>query len=250
MQCDICKRSSSSRLPFHCTLCAREALHEPRIQLTLILLQQEALGLDVERNVARQKDTRYGILSKAGTDAQEPSPSWALERVTAEHVASDVRTNAILSHVQALRTQTEDIKAEISRKRKNLASRRSKLESAVQNILQRQTSAIEPVEKGVRRTEHRWDTLHAATLEARVFLCREAAQLYGLQQRSRKRGGPGKDVYVIGGIPIADLRELNSPNTCFRSCRSRLTLLKMPLQLMSPPLRPTLHTLSTWSLIT
>jgi len=215
MQCAICKRSSSSRLPFYCTLCAQEALHEPRIQLTLILLQEEALGLDIKRNVARQKDTRYGILSKTGINAQEPSPSWALERATAEHVASNERTDAILSHVQALRTQTEDIKAEISRRRKSLARRRSKLGSAVQNLLQRETSAIEPMEKGIKRIEHRWDSLHAATLEARVFLCREAAQLYGLQQRKRKRGGPGKDVYVIGGIPIADLRELNSWDTRF-----------------------------------
>ncbi len=213
MQCDICKRPSSSRLPFHCTLCARETLHEPRTQLTLVLLQEEALALDVERNIAQQKPTLNQNLSKPSTKAQEPSPSWTLERATAKRVASDERTNAILSHVDALRTQTEGMKAEISRRRVNLAKRRSALKTANQINSQRETNVLEPVEKGVRRTKHRWDTLHAATLEARVFLCREAAQLYGLQQRKRKRGGSGADIYMIGGIPIADLRELNSRNT-------------------------------------
>jgi len=61
-----------------------------------------------------------------------PSPSWALARAAAEHVASDERTDVILSHVQALCTQTKDIKAEISRRRKNLVRRRSKLDFAIQ----------------------------------------------------------------------------------------------------------------------
>ena len=213
MQCEICKRSPSSRLPFYCTLCAREALHEQRIQLALILIQEEALGHDVEQNIAQPKAILHKNLSKAGDKAPEPSPRWVLERAMVEREASDEKTQAVLSHVEALRAQTKDMKTEISKRRIKLARRRSNLESATRTISQRQTSAVEPMEKGVKRTENRWDTLHTATLEARIFLCREAAQLYGLQQRKRKRGGPGKDVYVIGGIPIADLRELNSPTT-------------------------------------
>jgi len=62
------------------------------------------------------------------------------------------------------------------------------------------------------------------TLEARVFLCKEAAQLYGLQQRKRKRGSSENDVYVIEEILIADLRELNTlvETLASRSCRFRL----------------------------
>lgn len=190
-------------------------MQEPRIQVALILLQGEAIGRDVERNLSLQKAMLDRHPAKLVNKPQELIPSWALERATTERVASDEKTKAILSHFEALRTQTKEMKAEISRRRTNLARRRSNLQAATQNILQLQTSAIEPIEKGVKRTEHRWDALHAATLEARVFLCREAAQLYGLQQRKRKRGGPGKDVYTIGGIPIADLRELNSSSACF-----------------------------------
>ena len=215
MQCEICKRSPSSRLQFLCTLCAREALHEPRIQHALILLQQETLGHEVEGNIAQQKEIPRKNLSKAGNRAQEPNPRWALEHATVERVASDGKTRDVLNHVEALRAQIKDMRAEISRRRSILDERRSSLESATKTISQRHTTAIEPVEKGLKRTEHRWDALHAATVEARMFLCREAAQLYGLQQRKRKRGGPGKDVYVIGGVPIADLKELNSSNSCF-----------------------------------
>ena len=215
MQCEICKRPSSSRLPFYCALCARDTLQEPRILIAIVLLQGEAIGRDVERNLGLQKAIVERHPAKLVNKTQEPISSWALERATTERVACNGKTEAILSHVEALRTQTTEMKAEISRRRMNLARRRSNLQAATQNILQLQTSAIEPVEKGVKRTEHRWDALHAATLEARVFLCREAAQLYGLRQRKLKKGGPGKDVYTIGGVPIADLRELNSPSIRF-----------------------------------
>ena len=215
MRCDICKRPSGSRLPFNCTLCAREALHEPRIQLALILIQEEALGRDVEGIVTQQRTAPHRKPSEFDGKLQQSTLSWLLERRTADYVNSDKRTEAILSHVEALRTQTKDMKAEISRRRINLARRRSNLDLATEAMPRLQTSTIEPLEKGAKRSEHRWDSLHAATLEARVFLCREAAQLYGLQQRKRKRGGLGRDAFLIGGIPIVDLRELNSPSTYY-----------------------------------
>ena len=213
MQCDICKRPPSGLLPFYCTLCAREAIHEPRIQLALILIQEEALGRDVERIVIRHKATSGKGLLKANDRTHEPNNSCVLERATTDYITSNKRTEAILGHVEALRVQTKEMKAEIARRRIDLAKRRSNIAVASESISRLRSTTIEPVEKGVKQTEHRWDALHTATLEARVFLCKEAAQLYGLQKRNPKKGGSGKDVYTIGGIPIVNLRELNSQNT-------------------------------------
>lgn len=207
MQCDFCLRSPSSRLAFNCTTCARNVVHEPRIQLLQTLLHREAIGQEVESHlVARPAASK----KKATIKSPEVNPAWTLEQTIGEQAASTERTQNILSHVEALRKETDSMRIEVAKRKAKVLRRRSDLNSANDALSQREAVVIDPVEKGVRRMEHRWDAMHTKTAESRVFLCREAAQLYGLQQRKRKRSGPGRDVYLIGGIPIADLRDLNS----------------------------------------
>ena len=209
MQCDVCQRSPNNRIPFNCTLCARSALYQPRIQLAQTLLQTEALGKEVEQNVTGLAQPKKATKTFS-IKAPELSPTWAVQRAAAEQKASEEKSRHIYDHVQTLREEIQKAKAEITARRKILQRRRSDFASARQELSQSRPHAVEDVEKGMRRIEHRWDTLHNKTAESRVFLCREAALLYGLQQRKRKKGGLGRDVYVIGGVPIADLRDLNS----------------------------------------
>lgn len=212
MQCDICLRSPSNRLPFNCITCARNVLYEPRIQLAQTLLQSEAIGKDVESHMVAEPVTSK---KKAATKSPESSSTWTLEQTLGEQVASTERTQDILSHVEALRNENDVMKNEVAKRKAKLIRRHSDLKSAKDALTQREAVAIDPVEKGLRRMELRWDAMHTKTAESRVFLCREAAQLYGLQQRKRKRSGPGRDVYLIGGVPIADLRDLNSKSITF-----------------------------------
>ena len=211
MQCDICQRSASSRLPFNCTLCARDALYQPRIQLAQTLLHKESLGKEVERSVKGTSQPKKSANSTSSRST-EPKAAWAIERAEAERKASEDATQTLLGHVESLREEMQKAKAEIAERKAKLQKRRSDFASAKLELSQSQANALEPVEKGIRRTEHRWEILHTKTAEARLFLCREAALLYGLQQRERKRGSLGRDVYVIGGVPIPDLRDLNSMN--------------------------------------
>ena len=209
MQCDICHRSASSRLPFNCTLCARDALYQPRIQLTQTLLHTESLGKEVEQNVVGTPK-KEKARSSLGTRTSEANPTWTVHCAASEQVISDSKTQTVLSHIEALREESRKIKSEIATRKARLMRRRSEFTSAKQELSQSQASAVEPVEKSIKRTEHRWDVMHNKTAESRLFLCREVALLYGLQQRKRKKGGFGRDVYLIGGVPIADLRDLNS----------------------------------------
>ena len=209
MQCDICLRSSSSRLSFNCTTCARNALYEIRIQLVQTLLQNEAIGKDVQRNIGVEPASNKSKISTT-TRLAEINPSWALGQTSGDQIALKERTQVILSHIEALRKETDDIKSELAKKRARIFRRRTDLKSASDELSQREVVALDPMEKQVRRMEHRWDAMHTKTAESRIFLCREAAHLYGLQQRKRKKGGSSRDVYLIGGIPIADLRDLNS----------------------------------------
>ena len=209
MQCDLCQRSPNSLLPFNCTLCARSALYQPRVQLAQTLLESEALGKEVEQNVTGVSQPNKATKT-ASTKAPESNPTWAVQRAAAEQRASEEKSERIYDHVRTLREEIQKTKAEIAARRKTLQRRRSDFASVQQELSQCRPHSVEDVEKGMRRTEHRWDTLHNKTAESRIFLCREAALLYGLQQRKRKKGGLGRDVYVIGGVPIADLRDLNS----------------------------------------
>jgi len=209
MQCDICHRSGNSRLPFNCTLCARDTLYQPRIQLAQTLLQGESLGKEVERNVKGSSRPKRNQNSASAKSA-ETNPAWAVGRAAAEEAIAEEETQTVLNHVQSLREEIQNVKAEIAERKAGLQRRRAEFASAKQDLSHSQTNTVEPVEKGIRRTEHRWDILHNKTAEARLFLCREAALLYGLQQRKRKKGGLGRDVYFIGEVPIADLRDLNS----------------------------------------
>lgn len=209
MQCEICLRSASSRLPFNCTLCAREALYQPRIQLAQALLHRESLGKEVESNVVGTSK-KEKAKSSPSTRTSDLNPTWAIQHAASEQVISQEKTQTALSHVEALREETRKIKAGIAARKARLLRRRSEFTSAKQELSQSQANAVEPVDKAIKRTEHRWDVMQNKMAESRLFLCREVALLYGLQQRKRKKGGLGRDVYLIGGVPIADLRDLNS----------------------------------------
>lgn len=223
MQCEICHRSASNRLPFNCTFCARDALYQPRIQLAQTLLHTEALGKEVEQSVvgtSRKEELR----PSAGTKASDLNHTWTVHRAASDQLILDEKTQAVLSHVKALREETQKIKTEIAARRVRLLRRRSEFASAKQELSQSQASAVELVDKGIKRTEHRWDIMHNKTAESRFFLCREVALLYGLHQRKRKKGGLGRDVYFIGGVPIVDLRDLNSMHVFHRSSQYTKTL--------------------------
>ena len=209
MQCDICHRSVSTRLPFNCTICARDALYQSRIQHAQTLLQSESLGQEVERSTAGLPKPAKLSPHSANPKA-EANLAWATQRAVADQTESADKARLIYNHIGALREETQKIKTDIAARKAKLLKRRAEFESAKRELSQSQATAVEPVEKGIRRTEHRWDIMHEKTAESRSFLCREAALLYGLQQRKRKKGGLGRDVYFIGGVPIADLRDLNS----------------------------------------
>lgn len=180
----------------------------------------ETLAKEVEQSVvgtSKKEKTR----SLAGTKSSDLHPTWTIDRATSDQVISEDSTKTILSHVKALREETEKIKAEITTRKARLLKRRSEFASAKQELSKSQATAVEPVDKGIKRTEHRWDVIHNKTAESRLFLCREAALLYGLNQRKRKKGALGRDVYFIGGVPIADLRDLNSMPIL--GCSSQIT---------------------------
>lgn len=87
-------------------------------------------------------------------------------------------------------------------------ARRAQLVSQTEGLSERRAAGIDVLKKDIARTTSKWSAISSRTAEARVFLCREVALLYGL--KSRKRKSKGTVEYLIGGVVIPSLSELNS----------------------------------------
>ncbi|SLM34076.1 UV radiation resistance protein/autophagy-related protein 14 [Lasallia pustulata] len=192
MQCNICRRDWSSKLPFNCTICARNTLYETRIEQAQTLLQRETAGNDVIGFVGAPGSVTT-TTKLSGQEAARNNKTFELERASSAKTDSLERTHAILNHKDALHKELEASRELIARRRTLLSQRRSDYDSATHSLSQRRAAALEPVESSIKRTQGR-----------------EAANLYGLQQRKRRKGMLGRDSYTIGGVPIVDLRDLNN----------------------------------------
>ena len=210
MQCDICQRSASSALPFNCTVCARNIFYQPRVKHVQLLLEKESIEKQVEQSVSSSAKTLKASSSSSNLKKEEANPAWSITRASADQTTSEKRTGAIHSHIQLLRQETQKIKADIAARKSRLLQRRSELVSAQKEYSHSQELSLNPLEKDIRRVTNRWENLQTRTAESKVFLCKEVAHLYSLQHHKRRKGVRGRDLYTIGGVPIIDLRDLNS----------------------------------------
>lgn len=214
MQCDICSRTESSKLSFCCTTCARNSLYEPRLKNIQTLLEKEKLDRQVQATTGgpSSRATTGAVVKdrRSGARPDQIAHQWAFEQAVDKSVRLEDRTHEVLGHVDFLRKEIQAGKADITRRRAYLAQRRSQVAAATDGLTERRAVVLESLSKNTRNTEKSWNGMHRDIVNARIFLCTEAAKLYGLRQRRRKRGGSIRDEYTIGGLAIVDLRDLNS----------------------------------------
>jgi septal ring factor EnvC (AmiA/AmiB activator) len=166
-------------------------------------LEKESLGRGIDSFIAPSSATK---------DAPPPRPeivaSWKIDDIAAQKEELNQAQREAEAHSAVVRREIQDGKAHIAKLRASLAKRRSDYASATHQLNLRRATMLESVQKSTRRVDHRWNSVHKKSIEARAFLCREAANLYGLKQRRRRKSG---DVYyAIGGVGIVDLRDMNS----------------------------------------
>ncbi|KAE8147562.1 UV radiation resistance protein and autophagy-related subunit 14-domain-containing protein [Aspergillus avenaceus] len=212
MICHVCSRAPTPRLRLFCPTCARNQLYQLRIENAKILLEEEYLRQQIDNAVCsshfpQASTDRYGEeqYNARGGD----HTLWIIKTTTSEKIGSSIRTKALATQVENLQDEIKNKKCNISQRRLALARRRSDAESAKYQLADRETAMLSSIQNNTKRTDHLWHTLHSRTAEARIFLCREAANLYDLRQRMKKKDGEVKEVYTIGGIPILDLRDMN-----------------------------------------
>ncbi|KAL4734645.1 UV radiation resistance protein and autophagy-related subunit 14-domain-containing protein [Aspergillus similis] len=210
MSCDICTRTQASA--FLCATCARNRLYQLRFDSASVILEREYLGQQIAAAInADNEHEKY--LSGRGNNSAELERGrprlWTIQRIKNEQSRSAARIEIVANHIKSLQSRIKDKNLDISQRKIKLTRQRSDSESAIYQLSERESGMLSGIQNNIKRTDHLWHANHTKTAEARIFLCREAASLYGLRQKVRKINNGMKETYTIGGVGILDLREMN-----------------------------------------
>jgi hypothetical protein len=176
-----------------------------------ILLEKEALGKQIETALITAKGVKdNGTPRNDKQIEEEVALCAAYEESTSQAAGIWHETETIADHLDALRKEMQEMRDEMAQRRKALAQQAAAFKSTQQRFMEQEVDTLEPVRRDSVKIESRSNALHNKAATSRIFLCREAASLYGLQQVKRKKGAAGRDTYLIGGVAIPDLRDINS----------------------------------------
>ncbi len=135
------------------------------------------------------------------------------------------QTQLTLHCAEQLRLETSKVRDDIAHRKAENQERRNAIIAARKEIARRETVDVSRLEKSVAGIHTRWNTMHSRTAESRLLLCREAANLYGLKKYSNRVATSASDTYLIGGLPIYNLKDLNSKPELVLSLARHRTLI-------------------------
>ncbi|GFN20236.1 hypothetical protein AtubIFM56815_011125 [Aspergillus tubingensis] len=212
MSCHTCFRAPASRTRFFCPTCARSQLYQLRVENARVLLEKQSIGEHIQARVTpetTQAEWSGEIKETAIAYQNGLSAKRSLQMIAKGEAESCERLRLLGDQLENLTAEIKDKRLEISQRRLALARRHSDSESAQYQLGEREAAILANIQNNTKRTDHLWHSLHSKTAEARIFLCREAANLYGLQRKTRSKEGLSQEVYTMGGIDIIDLRDMN-----------------------------------------
>ncbi|RMJ12946.1 hypothetical protein CDV36_007408 [Fusarium kuroshium] len=200
MDCDICHRKhDAKRLPFLCTVDARNSLFEDRLKNVQLLIENEDLQKQISALLSAEQPSTTTTPTKSRKDSMQAQ----------QRMAED-RTTQILAAADKFRDDIRAARAEIEARKAALSSRRSDFAAASDGLSDRRAKQQKEVEKSISMINYRWTRSAEDMARTRSFLCMEAATLYGLERV--ENGSPGRYEYQLGGIPIIELIGMNCEN--------------------------------------
>ncbi|KAJ4271446.1 autophagy protein 14 [Fusarium torreyae] len=192
MDCEICHRNhDAKRLPFLCTVDARNAIFDGRIRNVQLLVENEDLQKEINE-----------LLEETSIPTKDHKDSLQAQ----QRIAED-RTTQILAAADKLRNDIKAARDEIQSRKAALSRRKSDIAAVSDGLLERRVRQQKEMEKAINMVKYRWSRGADDMARTRSFLCMEAARLYGL---NRVKGSAGKYEYYLGGIPVVDLTAMNS----------------------------------------
>lgn len=210
MQCGICDRHSRT---VTCGPCAQGIVWP---------LRTEFLFRTAERDAASEKVQEYLEGSGGAAESTVARTEGLRDRVDAvrkenERLKESIKAGTVLrsdgvARISFLGRKVDNLyfsfalcvcadSARIEKLRNETAARRRALEAA-REAEQVRHDMLEVVKNDIRRINQKLKLLNTRTVEARSFLCREAAALYGLRLKRRRSG---KVEYSIGGVLLPNL---------------------------------------------
>ena len=208
MGCQICSHNAASRTSFYCPSCARSQLYILRYENARVLLEKESIGQEIEVSiVGNNNNQNTGRVPQQA--AHERGLRWTIQAIQTEQARTAGRVRSMRTHAETLKNEIQRKKAEVETIKARLKQRRSDAESAKYQLEDRRHLALSNIQNSIKRTEHLWHSLHTKTAESRIFLCREAANLYRLRQKARRKNNSIVESYWIGGVQVVDLKELH-----------------------------------------
>lgn len=209
MECDICLRPHSSKLSLYCPSCVRTALYKPRLRNAEVLLEKEQIANQIDRITSAQGIETYPRSLDFKKD-EGINRQWLVESHDIKRAQAKERTDDIHEHAQSLRDEIKAAREEIARRKAVMQTKKAEVETNRKAVTARWNNESETLRADIKKISQLWDNEHHKGIETRSFLCREAAHLYGLKQRKKSRGGVVREQYIIGGLPVIDLRDINN----------------------------------------
>ena len=196
--CQVCSRNPSHELTFLCTSCARAAVYDVRVELVQAVLDRDSARRQVEETLM------------TGTQPSGALSRHAYDNMRNEVAASKLRYQDLREQADQLRASINEMKADTVKKEAKLMQRHEALKNAKAKATGITTGRKQQLQTDLAAAQRTAEATHKQSSEDRIWRCRLAAQLAGLEQRKRRKGTTERDVYLIGGMPIVDLRDLNS----------------------------------------
>ncbi|CRG92209.1 hypothetical protein PISL3812_09265 [Talaromyces islandicus] len=198
-----------------------------RYENARVLLEKESIGQEIEVSIVG--DTAANRTGKVPLQAaRERSRRWTIQAIQTEQARTAGRVQSIRTHAETLKTEIQRKRADVNHLKSRLKQRRSDAESAKFQLGDRRHLALSNIQNPIKRTEHLWHSLHTKTAESRIFLCREAASLYRLRQKARRKNNSVVESYWIGGAMPSHI------STSFSNIAHLLVLVSHYLSLRLP----------------
>ncbi|KAL1882181.1 hypothetical protein Daus18300_000667 [Diaporthe australafricana] len=193
MHCEICHRAHHpQKLPFLCAVDARNQLYASRIAHATALIENEALGVEINSALTSPNPTTSDIPA---------AKTVYLERLKSEDAQAADRTSQIIAQADKLRTEVDAARRDIEERRKKNARRKTDLAEASNDIDSRRTRHVEEAERAIQMTKYKWSRSFENMAATRSYLCMEAARLYGLHRI--KKGSSMK--FELAGTEMIEL---------------------------------------------
>ncbi|KIW47677.1 uncharacterized protein PV06_00347 [Exophiala oligosperma] len=206
MDCGICQTHLTQEVGPNCTSCAQSTLYAIRLELARVLIEKEGFGKKVEAIIAdtdpaEPYDNELAILRSAYHSQVESSEAQILHE---EHTELRRRLVIAQKELELKEEKRDEMERILKDRRANLAAAR------VAQAKREDIALAEFREKGMQlKAEH--DMVHNKVVDAKAVLCRESALLLGLRHAKKKtKDGEIKDCYMIGQLPLPDLKDINN----------------------------------------